>query len=127
LNDLNEVTGEVGWLVGIIEGEGSLYINGDSRPGRAESARFSIEMTDEDVIRRAGEVFQSWDIDVKVRPVASRGIGRDGTPWKPTWVIQIGKASYLKIIIDKCYDYFSEKKQGDCDRILKNLADRGLL
>jgi len=75
----------------------------------------------------AQSILKEWDITLNLGAVASRNIGRSGVPWKSTYVLRTAKASYLKIIIDQCYPYFSEKKQSDCDRILKNLADRGLL
>lgn len=109
------------WLTGLIEGEGSLFVAQRGLGG------FKLTMTDLDVIEHARSVLSSWGVELNMRS-PQPSLRRDGTPTeKLQWTIATSRASYLKIIIDKCYPYYSEKKQSDCDRVLKNLADRGLL
>ena len=88
-------------------------------------------MTDKDVVERLVEILKSWDVETNIGithpTIYGRTLRRDGQPFKTQWRFQVRKANHLKTIIDKTYQYFSEKKQSDCDRVLKNLADRGLL
>lgn len=49
---MNELTVfELAWLVGILEGEGSFGFHGGY-------ARVSLKMTDEDVVKKAGKIFE---------------------------------------------------------------------
>lgn len=113
---------ELAWFVGLIEGEGSFCV---STPQAKESrSQFYLGMSDLDVIERVRGILGSWGIDLNVHQAPKDKRWKDP---KQIYRITTPRASYLKTIIDKCYPYFSEKKQSDCDRVLKNLADRGLL
>ena len=115
---------ELAWFVGLIEGEGSFHVTTYSSGTHPPQGRFCIQMTDMDVIERANAILLSWGIDLKIsKPKLDN---RSKAP-KQLYRIQASRAAYIKIIIDKTYSYYSEKKQSDCDRVLKNLADRGLL
>ncbi len=119
---------ELAWFVGLVEGEGSFHIRTENRTNKGRSqGSFALKMTDRDVIQAAQATLKGWGIDLNMRLVVDDRRGKNGIQYKPCYCLASYRAEYLKIIIDKCYPFFSEKKQGDCDRVLKNLADRGLL
>lgn len=117
---------QLAWFIGLVEGEGCFTIDkGQSCPRGA--GVFRLKMTDRDVVEKARLYLGSLGIPLNMR-APQPSLKRNGEPsGKTAWTIGTNKASCLKIIIDQCYPYFSEKKQSDCDRVLKNLADRGLL
>lgn len=119
---------ELAWFIGLVEGEGSFYVSVDRRsPQLRFFGGFKLAMTDKDVVERARMYLQQLDIYLNMKsPTPS--LKRNNEPsGKTLWAFQTRRVAYLKIIIDQCYPYFSEKKQSDCDRVLKNLVDRGLL
>lgn len=119
MKEFNSKAEELAWFVGLVEGEGSFHVATDD--GR-QFGRFSLKMSDLDVIKGARDILRRWGIFLNITLP-----GRDER-WKDPkqmYKIETRRAFYLKIIIDKTYSYYSEKKQGDCDRVLKNLADRG--
>jgi hypothetical protein len=65
------------WLAGLLEGEGSFLAPAPSAPNQP---RISINMTDEDVIRRAADVFG-------IRVVHCRRSQNE--KWKPSYLVQI--------------------------------------
>jgi len=112
---------ELAWFIGLVEGEGSLFVRADGRPG------FSLKMTDRDVILKAQGLLGSWGISVSVRESQSTTPKLDGSLRKLAWKIETGNADYLQVIISMCYPYFSTKKQDDSLRVLDALKNRGLL
>lgn len=108
---------ELAWFIGLVEGEGSFNVSS----GRG---RLGLKMSDLDVIERAKTFLQWWGIDLKISQPKIDGRWKAA---KQLYEIQTSKASYLKTIIAETYEFFSEKKQGDCRKVLDNLADRGLL
>lgn len=124
MKEFNSEAEELAWFVGLVEGEGSFNVYTNS--GRWQRSRFEINMTDRDVIDRAANLLSSWGIIIN-KILVKNNKGRDGRVTSIAYSIQVGKSSDVKVIIDKTYQYYSEKKQSDCDRVLKNLADRGLL
>lgn len=67
---------EGSWLAGLLEGEGSFRYQ---RVGRSMTLRIKLEMTDEDVVRRAAKVMGSTVRKDKPRP-----------PRKPSYRTEIG-------------------------------------
>lgn len=116
--------GELAWFIGLIEGEGSFHVRAPQRRQPRGTGAFSLQMTDLDVVERVKTILSSWGIDRNItQPRPDERFKKAKQPY----MIETRRASYLKIIIGKTYDFYSEKKKSDCDRVLKNLADRGLL
>lgn len=60
------------WLAGLLEGEGSFL---KAPPSRRSGVQVSVEMTDEDVVRRAADLLGSSVVACKARRAW----------WKPSW------------------------------------------
>jgi|SRR6516225_8143233 hypothetical protein len=62
---------ELGWLAGLLEGEGSFFMsNGSNKSGTYKYPQISVEMTDLDVIQRVARIFgvSTYTYDNKKRP-----------------------------------------------------------
>lgn len=106
------------WFTGLVEGEGSFHI-------ASNRGRFKLEMTDEDVMLQAQKFLLSLGIDIKLH--SRQRVGSNGKLRKRTYILETSRWEYLTLIIDKCYEFFSEKKRTDCIKVLNNLTERGLL
>jgi intein/homing endonuclease len=72
---------EVAWLAGLFEGEGSFYLNRIKKKGKIYIyPAAAIKMTDEDIIRRAKELFKLGTI---------REYNSKNTTYKKAWVYTI--------------------------------------
>ena len=105
---------EQGWLVGILEGEGSFglrVIDG----GRYRTPLIQMNHTDLDVIERAADLLQTKVMGPYEKPANSLGN-------KPFWVLQVQgdrAASWMRIL----YPHLSARRQAKITEILSDQID----
>lgn len=110
LNDFN-----LGWIVGILEGEGCFGAYADSRRPSTFSVKIQMESTDYDVVVRLnslvpGRVWESnYPSKTKSFPNA-----------KPSWRWAISDKSSVKELCIKLYPYMSERRKQQIDKVLLN-------
>lgn len=99
---------EFGWVVGMIEGEGSFYLN---NPSKNPSIVIGITSTDEDVILRLQEY---------------TGIGRVYGPYKgkaenhrQTWQWVVAKRADAEALSEAIMPYLGERRK---ERLLEQLG-----
>jgi hypothetical protein len=114
MNDL-----EVGWLAGILDGEGSFTAHQEKAKTKNGTvyinnrARIRCQMTDKDVIERLQQVTEAGTVS---GPLKQHGLGT-----LPTWTWQVSRLGDVKRITDAIYSLMSLRRQAKIDemRILK--------
>jgi hypothetical protein len=100
---------DIGWLAGIVEGEGSFKTNG--RTGIA----LEVAMTDQDVVQRLQDV---------------TGVGRVNGPYwakkstKPYWTWTVGKKAALARLVLAIYPLLGSRRQGRVADLLDRFSFR---
>lgn len=94
---------ELGWIVGLLEGEGSFGVI--CQGGRYASLRLRVVSTDLDVLERA-QVLVGGRINNHAR--SRRDAGR---PRKQAWVLEFGRA-LSEEIANAIYPFLMERRQG---------------
>lgn len=98
--------GNIGWLAGIIEGEG--YINTTTK-----TSRIRVRMTDEDVI-------------LKIKDIAGCGYingpyKRKNPNHKPSWEWTVSKKLQVKEIINIIYPYLCSRRRKAIDNAIAKM------
>lgn len=89
---------ELGWLIGILDGEGCFYAN-----KRGKQAQIKVAMTDEDTILRLAEITGEGTVTgPKPRPA----------PHKPVWTWQVTDHGGVARLALACVPFLSERRQG---------------
>jgi hypothetical protein len=112
-------TEERAWFIGLIEGEGSFYVEAGRKSAKPTGV-FSLAMSDQDVIWRARYFLAKW-YDVYLNVTTEEGRSEHH---KRMFRIRTSRMASVDTIISFSYPHLSEKKQSDCDRVLKSFADR---
>lgn len=101
----------LGWLAGLLEGEGSFKWK--KRPGREAQPQISIQMCDEDVIRRLAAV---WNSAVARRePKHSH--------WSPSWETSIGGRKAF-LVMRAVLPIMGERRAAKIREIMEEVAHR---
>lgn len=88
---------ELGWIVGMIEGEGHIGING-------HQARITVVSTDKPNLRRIQKSLGCGKIyPRKVRP-----------GWKPSWGWTVYISSDVKAVVEILYPHLSARRRRQC-------------
>jgi len=99
------------WAAGLFEGEGSIYMN-TVNGGKSSYPRIAIAMTDEDVIRRFGEVVG----------ITHYTLRKDNTPnRKPAWEWRTGVREEVIRILSMMLPYFGNRRAYKALNILDTL------
>lgn len=107
--DLHVNSLELGWLVGIIEGEG--YI-GIVRPKDRKTHRFyiSVEMTDEDVVRRLHSITGKGNVNRWERP--------NHPEWKPSWIWKVQSKKDVVDLLKLIHPHMGERRTARIEEVL---------
>jgi len=112
---------ELAWAAGLFEGEGSIYscpMRYNSRTGRI-GIRLELHMTDEDVVRRFGEIV---GIGTVRGPYRSGGDDR----FRPRWKWRASGAAAVKFLTESgILDLLGERRRGRAEAILAALEEQG--
>jgi hypothetical protein len=97
---------EFGWLIGIIEGEGSLYVVNDRK---YRYPRLSVEMTDRDVVEKVHKYV---------------GVGTVNGPYtrhgnKPSWCWRLNKKQEVVDLLLLIYPHLGERRQARAAEMLE--------
>lgn len=104
---------DLGWLVGILEGEGAFVVSYDPRRKGTYNVKIQVEMTDKDMIDRIqmlypGRVWESnYPSKLKAFPNA-----------KPSWRWAISRKDQTKELATLIYPYMSDRRKIQLDKVL---------
>ena len=103
---------ELTWLAGLLEGEGSFMRGPPSEPNRV---RISVDMTDEDVIRKVAVLMEASYVEC--------GKDRRNTKWKPYFRVMVrgNKAARLMRLV---FPLLYSRRQAQIDRALLGFIAR---
>lgn len=99
---------ELGWVIGIIEGEGSFVIN---RKPTTYQASIVVKMSDQDTIKKLQEVTKVGTLDGSYKD-------RRNLSWKPMFCWRVQKKSDTLDIAYKILPYLSERRQMQLDKLI---------
>lgn len=104
---------ELGWIVGLLEGEGTFIVSEDKRRPGTYSVKYQVEMTDKDSIDKLqslypGKVFES-NYPSKYRRVPNA---------KPSWRWSLASKDKTKELGELIYPYMSERRKSQLDKCL---------
>lgn len=103
---------DLGWLCGLIEGEGCCRAQ---RTHGKFYPFFAIRMTDEDVISKAVILIKQI---INTKAVASPSA--DGRGWQTTYGFQV-HGNHIRPLLELIYPYMSEKKQSEIEHALDGI------
>jgi len=95
---------ELAWLAGLLEGEGSFLLKKDKYP------LISIEMTDEDVIRRAAVLLGRPESVLACQPRA--------VDHKPTWRVAVQDQTLAASLMMTLYPLMGERRRSKIKEVL---------
>lgn len=99
---------EIGWVAGIIEGEGSFAVRSKTNPttgNTSRSGQIQVAMTDPDILRRLAEVTGVGHVNGPyVRPT-------DKAHWKPLYHWTVSRKSDLARILLAIYPLLGERRK----------------
>jgi hypothetical protein len=98
------------WAIGLFEGEGSIVFM-----ARGNSVVLSLQMTDEDVVRRFGEI-------MRCGRVAGPFKHKD---YKPTWYWRVYKNNDIVAILQRWMPYLGERRAARSMAAVVRLANYG--
>ena len=104
---------EAAWLAGIIEGEGS-FVVGPHRPKHGTHTAVSVNMTDEDVVRRLETV---------------SGVGavygpRSRGPHKPQWMWVVTKVSDVVTLVEALLPWMGKRRTVAAKKLLQACQEK---
>lgn len=104
---------ELGWVIGLIEGEGAFVASQDKRRPTTYSVKIQVEMTDKDMIYRLNELVPGrvWESNYPSR--AKRFPNA-----KPSWRWAISDKQRVKQLIEITYPYMSIRRKEQMDKLL---------
>lgn len=103
---------ELAWLAGLLEGEGSFVLAPPSDPTRP---RISLQMTDEDVVRRVATMF-------KLTYVQSRRYEKK-VNWKQSFCV-ILRGQRAVSLMKRLYPYMGERRKKRITEIISSYKER---
>lgn len=113
---------ELAWAAGLFEGEGSIYAapaaGRSSRSGRI-SLRLELHMTDEDVVRRFGDIV---GVGTVRGPYRSGGDDR----FRPRWKWRVSGAVAVQFLTESgLLTFLGQRRRAKAEEILAALAAQG--
>lgn len=102
---------DLAWLAGLLEGEGSFFVNERKNDKRTPAARISMQSTDKDVLDR---------VHFLLGGSLSNAIVRKNRPnAKPAWQWCLSNTSYCVELCKRLYPLMSERRQGQINSIFE--------
>lgn len=99
------------WLAGLLEGEGCFTVHRDRRSsGRRPRVRVELNMTDEDVVRQAAQIF---DPPSNVRRQAASRSPRHTDTWTATW-----SGYRAEYVMRRVLPYMGERRSAKINELL---------
>lgn len=106
----------LGWLCGILEGEGAFIISKDKRRPTTYTCKIQVESTDKDVVEKIqilfpGRIWESnYPSKYKTFPNA-----------KPSWRWAISTKRQCLLLLELIYPYMSKRRQEQLDKLRPGL------
>ena len=119
---------EIGWLAGIIDGEGHIGISlQGTKRGEAVKMDLQIVNTDYGLIEKVLVVIGKLGVNPHIRERTHHR-----ATWSTNWVVTVGKMAQIKRILDATKDHLTGMKREKADvmlaliesRLMKTRADR---
>lgn len=113
---------ELGWIVGLLEGEGCFGIYKDKRRPTTSTVKIQMESTDKDIVDRLnllvpGRVWES-NYPAKYRAFPNA---------KESWRWQISDRKRVMLLIVQIYPYMSDRRKLKLDEIVDYYNTRKVL
>lgn len=101
---------DLGYLAGIIDGEGCLQLRDNHNKGRRFYPRITVKMTDLDVLQKCQRITGAGNI----RPIKNVPLG-----YKPQWSWTVEKGRDASAILMTIYSMMSARRQEKIVEILR--------
>ena len=105
-------TQDIAWVAGLLEGEGCFSNRANQKNGTNNQIRIALEMTDEDVIRRAAKILHGNVMGPYVRK-STHGSGFDKPMYRADWA-----GSRAAGIMMTVYSFMGNRRQERIKEIL---------
>lgn len=111
---------DLGWVVGLIEGEGSFCDYTNPKTGHY-CVQMLIASTDKDVIDRLFNILRMGRIGIKDYTNNEKFRNVNGEPYKTQWWLSVSDRSDFKSLCLKIVDKMSERRKMKIQKILENI------
>lgn len=104
---------DFGWLVGILEGEGTFVCSQDKRRPHTYTVKIQVEMTDKDSIDRINQLVPGkvWESVYPSRTKIFKNVKR-------SWRWAISRKDQCKELAEKVYPYMSQRRKEQIEKCL---------
>lgn len=99
------LTVEDGWLAGILEGEGTIFVI-KRHDGRSDTLRVAVKMVDEDIVARVASML---DRSYRAEPVRQEG-------WQDQFKTEISGRPAAELLV-RLYPLFGERRRAKIDEV----------
>ena len=106
---------DLGWLVGILEGEGAFVVSYDKRRKGTYNSKIQVEMTDKDMIDRINNLFPGrvWESNYPSKYKSFPNA-------KPSWRWAISSKDKTKALAELIYPFMSDRRKLQLDLVIKH-------
>lgn len=115
---------ELAWLAGLLEGEGCFRIATNSASSSSPGYRWptiAMNMTDEDVLRRAAQIAAVGKVYGPYGPYKSNPYSK-----KPFWQWHVTKREDALWLMKRLYPHMGQRRQEKIDEILTEFEEQAV-
>lgn len=105
---------DLGWLVGILEGEGAFVASPDKRRPSTVAVKIQVEMTDKDMIERLHSLLPHGRVWESNYPSKRKAFPNAKDSWR--WAIS--RKDTVKELTTLIYPHMSTRRQAQLDKVL---------
>lgn len=111
--NLNEF--EIGWIAGLLEGEGTFVVSFDPRRKGTYNVKIQVEMTDKDTIEKLNSIYPGrvWESNYPSKYKRFPNA-------KPSWRWAISSKDKTKELATIIYPHMSSRRKEQLDRVLEH-------
>lgn len=111
---------EIGWLAGIIDGEGHIGLsNQNTKKVRSVRADLQIVNTDEALIEKLVLVLRKMGVNPHIRKRV-----HEKKTWSTNWIVTVGKFAQIKRVLDIVKPHLTGMKRDKADAVLDLIESR---
>jgi len=111
---------EIGWLAGIIDGEGHIGLSRQNTK-KCRSVRPDVQIVncDYEVIKKIVDVLHKMGINPYIRERL-----HDKKEWRKNYIVTVGKFSHIKKLMDSIVEYLTGEKKYRAELMMKLINKR---
>jgi hypothetical protein len=110
---VNSTPQELAWAAGLFEGEGTFVVFKNGGPAAYRYPQAKVSMTDEDVVRRFGDVLGFGTVNGPYDSYGARGKRR-----KPIWTWHGNGLEKTQALVAAFWPWFGERRRGRAAEVL---------